>query len=218
MSLQHEIIHGHPTSRQAPQQLRSATWPLALWLPYEIYRALASAPSQRRAPDRSARRSRELLLDAGAMATNSGRWAAASCARNRRCSAGHDRPGLGDVAFLAELVRSIAFAANPGCLRSLLRHALEVAVVLIWVLGVCRMPFWTYLLVLCLSRHGAGDGALLRRASRGRKRTSGARRSSRDARCSARCSCSTTCTSPITCGRRCRGIGCRSCIASIARR
>ena len=37
MSLQHEAIHGHPT-RMKWLNTAIATWPLALWLPYETYR------------------------------------------------------------------------------------------------------------------------------------------------------------------------------------
>src|ERR1700690_3398266 len=37
MSLQHEIIHGHPTRRRWINNL-VGQWPLALWLPFENYR------------------------------------------------------------------------------------------------------------------------------------------------------------------------------------
>ena len=36
-SLQHEIIHGHPTTNRAFNRLLGS-WPLLLWLPYESYR------------------------------------------------------------------------------------------------------------------------------------------------------------------------------------
>ena len=36
-------------------------------------------------------------------------------------------------------------AGKPRKLRDTARHLLEASVVLIWVLGVCRMPLWTYL-------------------------------------------------------------------------
>jgi len=37
MSLQHEIIHGHPTRKRWLNNL-IGQWPLALWLPFENYR------------------------------------------------------------------------------------------------------------------------------------------------------------------------------------
>src|SRR5579863_8821539 len=37
MSLQHEIIHGHPTRTRWINNL-IGQWPLALWLPFENYR------------------------------------------------------------------------------------------------------------------------------------------------------------------------------------
>ena len=37
MSLQHEIIHGHPTRKRWINNL-IGQWPLALWLPFENYR------------------------------------------------------------------------------------------------------------------------------------------------------------------------------------
>ena len=36
-SLQHEIIHGHPTTNRTVNRLLGS-WPLLLWLPYESYR------------------------------------------------------------------------------------------------------------------------------------------------------------------------------------
>src|ERR1700722_10108165 len=36
-SLQHEIIHGHPTPNRTVNRLIGC-WPLLLWLPYESYR------------------------------------------------------------------------------------------------------------------------------------------------------------------------------------
>lgn len=38
-SLQHEIIHGHPTRNRRVNRLLGI-WPLALWLPYDRYRAM----------------------------------------------------------------------------------------------------------------------------------------------------------------------------------
>ena len=67
MSLQHEIIHNHPTrSRRVNRAL--GAWPLALWLPFESLPHHPSAASQRHTPDRSARRSRILLSHRRAMA------------------------------------------------------------------------------------------------------------------------------------------------------
>lgn len=45
MSLQHELIHGHPTRLVWFNQLLG-TLPLAVWYPYGVYRDSHGAPSQ----------------------------------------------------------------------------------------------------------------------------------------------------------------------------
>ena len=64
LNLQHETIHGHPTRKRAVNEAIGC-WPLSLWLPYSIYRSTHLAHHRDENLDRSARRSRELLLDRG---------------------------------------------------------------------------------------------------------------------------------------------------------
>ena len=86
MSLQHEIIHNHPTRwRRLNRAL--GTWPLVLWLPFEIYR-------RTHLQHHNDNRLTDPLEDPESYYHTSeqwrawGRWGGPSCARNPPCSAG----------------------------------------------------------------------------------------------------------------------------------
>jgi fatty acid desaturase len=150
MSLQHEIIHGHPTRSKRINTL-IGTWPLALWVPYEIYRR-----THLRHHDDS--RLTDPLDDPESYYWTQARWreagpVARGIARANSTFLGRVTIGPTWAAwrFWQGLVRQW-LSHDPEMGFILLRHALEVAVVLTWVMGVCRMPFWTY--VACFAYPG----------------------------------------------------------------
>jgi fatty acid desaturase len=142
MSLQHEIIHGHPT-RQRWLNLLIGTWPLALWLPFEVYR-------RTHLQHHNDTRLTDPLDDPESYYWSAQQWEGlgglgrvivrAQASLLGRLTIG---PAWSMTRFWWFEARLIA-GGDRRRLKALARHALEVAVVLAWVLGVCGMPFWIY--------------------------------------------------------------------------
>ncbi len=148
MSLQHEVLHGHPTrSRRVNDAIGFP--PLTLWLPYLIYRRL------------HLRHHRDAYLtdpleDPESYYVTPERFAALSPAARARLR--FRNTFFGRISYGA--FRSIflfLFAEARRCLkgdraeqRLWLFHIAGVAVVLFWVCGICRMSLFTYLLCFVL--------------------------------------------------------------------
>ena len=211
--------HPRPSDPQSKRvNTLIGTWPLALWVPYEIYR-------RTHLQHHNDSRLTDPLDDPESYYWTEEQWRALGRARAR---AGRARnatflgrvtigPAWVAVRFWRGLIRQWLLARSrngrdPAAPRARGRRRAR--------LGDRRLPDAVLDLpaVLRLSRHGAGAGALLRRASRGGAGRASAPRSSRIRGFSACCSCSTTCMWRIICGRRSPGIGCRSSTGSIARR
>jgi fatty acid desaturase len=143
-SLQHETIHGHPTSSPRINRL-TASLPLSLWIPYGIYRAthlkhhrlsgrhLTEVPHD---PE-TFYRAQGSLSQAGTL-----RRAiyAANCTMAGRLILG---PALAVGEFWASEARQLL--AGDRCRAAIwLRHVLAAAVVLLWTVGVCHIPFLVY--------------------------------------------------------------------------
>ena len=142
MGLQHEIIHGHPTRHRALNDLIGG-WPLALWLPYEVYR-------RTHLQHHNDNRLTDPLDDPESYYFTPEQW--------------RDLGVLGRAAvraqstLLGRLVIGPAWAMGRFWwmeLRAVLqgdrrkfavlgRYAMELSLVLVWVFGICRVPFWTY--------------------------------------------------------------------------
>jgi fatty acid desaturase len=143
-SLQHETIHGHPTSSRRLNRML-ASLPLALWIPYAIYRSTHLQHHRHegryltdvsRDPESFYLRS-GTLAEAGAMARV---LYSINCTLAGRLILG---PAITIIKFGTSEVRMI----RPGNKRRLLiwaRHSLGVAIVLLWTVGVCRIPFLVY--------------------------------------------------------------------------
>ncbi|HEU5060221.1 MAG TPA: fatty acid desaturase [Kofleriaceae bacterium] len=143
-SLQHEAVHGHPTGRPALDAVIAGI-PLGLWLPFPIYRtshlahhgtAFLTDPFDdpesyyvdRDRWTRMSRGQRAVLL---AMQTVAGRLLLG--------------PPVVVLRFAAAEARQLA-QGDLGRLRIWAVHALGCAAVLTWVVGVCGIPAWVYLL------------------------------------------------------------------------
>jgi fatty acid desaturase len=142
MSLQHEIIHDHPT-RSRRLNAWIGAWPLALWLPFEAYR-------RSHLQHHNDTRLTDPLDDPESYYWNRRQWdeigalgrglVRAQATLLGRVTIG---PAWSMSRFWGNEIRLIA-AGDKRRRTALGRHALEVGVVLAWLLGVCHMPFWTY--------------------------------------------------------------------------
>ena len=210
MSLQHEVIHNHPTKWRRLNQWIGA-WPLSLWLPYEIYRVT-------HLQHHNDLRLTDPLDDPESYYYTCEQWAALGPfgrGISRAQSTLLGRLTLGPAwsigRFWGHELRAIARGDRRRRII-LARHLLEAGVVLIWVLGVCGMPFWTY---FWLFSYAGTALALVRSFAEHRADPAVERRTAivETAGFSARCSCSTTCTSFIICARGCPGTKSRAGIA-----
>lgn len=145
MSLQHEVIHGHPTR---DRRINDAIGfpPLSLWLPYAVYREshLAHHRDQHLTDPLEDPESRYLTAE---------RWAAMGPVRRALTRANATLagrmalgPALAIGGFLAEQAGRLTDRRRPVW-RVWLAHGAGVAAVVAWVSGVCGMPLWEYALL-----------------------------------------------------------------------
>jgi fatty acid desaturase len=143
MSLQHEIIHGHPTRRRWVNNL-IGQWPLALWLPFEIYRHSHLA-------HHNDERLTDPLDDPESFYWRREDWDGLGRAGRvivRLQSSLLGRMLIGPIWASATLWRGEIAGIAAGerkTIRQAAVHGATALVVLAWVLGVCRMPLATYL-------------------------------------------------------------------------
>lgn len=152
MSLQHEIIHGHPTRNKTVNTL-IGTWPLSLWLPYEIYR-------RSHLMHHNDARLTDPLDDPESYYWTEAQWRALGPLSRAMVTAQATLVGRVTIGpawsmfrFWHNMIRQL-FARDRRLLAIFARHAVEVAVVLFWALHVCQMPFWTYF--FCFAYPGTG--------------------------------------------------------------
>ena len=144
-SLQHEIIHGHPT-RRPWVNTALAMAPIALWLPYPLYRS-------RHLSHHATPHLTDPLADTESFYVQPERWRRLGpvhrvLLRVHNTLAGRLLlgPALTMLAFWREegarLVRGEA-----GCVRIWAEHAVLSALVLVWVLWICGIPLWAYVML-----------------------------------------------------------------------
>lgn len=151
-SLQHEVIHGHPTRlRWLNDALgKPALW---LWLPYQRYREL------------HLRHHRNDILtdpldDPESYYVTSRRWQDTWLPLRLALVANQTLAGrltLGTLLAIAGFWRAEwrrARLRDPAQLKVWLEHAAWVSLILAWVLGVCGMPFWQYVLMFVVPGTG----------------------------------------------------------------
>ena len=142
-SLQHEVIHGHPTRSRSIND--AIGWPpLSLWLPYAIYREghLTHHRDEHLTDPIEDPESSYLTQAAwdrlGGVGRSLARWN----------STLFGRLALGPMVMIASFLTQEAAVVLEGdrARRNLwIRHAIGVAAVLVWVIAVCDMPLWLYL-------------------------------------------------------------------------
>lgn len=144
-SLQHEAVHGYP--------FRSRFWNSAfvfpslwLWLPYTQYRhlhLLHHRNDRLTVPDEDPE---SIYLSAEAFA----RMHPLQRAYRQAMTTVAGRLLLGPPYFAARAWREMAgklFAGDWHYMRKWLIHAPAVALVLLWVMAVCHIPLWQYVLL-----------------------------------------------------------------------
>lgn len=142
-SLQHEVVHGHPTRWRGLNLMLVLPAP-ALWLPFELYRS--SHLAHHRAP---------ALADPAGDPESFYARADGTVARSRvlrTLAAAHNtlagRLVLGPIVLfagsLADGARRIGRGDRPA-VRAWSVHLLGCAIVLVWVVGICEMSPWLYL-------------------------------------------------------------------------
>jgi fatty acid desaturase len=146
-SLQHETIHGHPTSSRRLNAMLGAL-PLSLWMPYALYREthLRHHRHGGRHLTEVGHDPESFYLPAGLSGTGRvRRWIyAANCTLAGRMILG---PAIAMMRFWAAEFGKI-LKGDRRRLRIWSRHALGVALVLGWVVGVCHIAPFVYFALL----------------------------------------------------------------------
>lgn len=146
-SLQHETIHGHPTRWRRVNTILGFA-PLSLWLPFELYRR-----------SHQAHHATEHLTDPAH--DPEARYLPASASVIHRAVAALQETLLGRLvlgpaieigAFWLDEARRLA-RGEPGRAAIWFWHGLATALVVGWLVQVCRMPLWLY--GLCFVYPGA---------------------------------------------------------------
>jgi fatty acid desaturase len=147
-SLQHEIVHGHPTRWYAVNRLLGIL-PLALWLPYDRYRTM------HRIHHRDERLT-DPIDDPESFYWRPQEWQRLSRAsrlllRIQQTLAGRVLVGafwqIG--AFLVRDVQALKRGEREVC-RTWLEHLAWCVPVVLWVRWVCGMPLWIYFLLIAV--------------------------------------------------------------------
>ena len=147
-SLQHEAVHGQLAPWRWLNDL-PALPPLALWLPFPIYRATHEAHHDFEILTEPWRDPESFYVDQATWRRL--RPPARALLRAHNTLLG--RLLLGPFLVIGQFLVAEARAFARGDRRNLrmwLWHPLAVALVLLWVVGVCGLPLWQYLLLFVL--------------------------------------------------------------------
>lgn len=142
-SLQHEVIHGHPTRNQSIND--AIGWPpLSLWLPYAIYRE-GHLVHHRDEHLTDPIEDPESSYFTQAAWERMGRFGKLVAAWNMTLLG---RLTIGPlVMIISFLAQEAILVANGDRKRAAiwLRHGLGVIAMLVWIVLICGMPLWLYL-------------------------------------------------------------------------
>ena len=151
-SLQHEIIHGHPT-RSALFNRLTVVVPLSLWLPFARYRRshLAHHVDARLTDPfddpESFYWTKEGWTGLGPMARAVHRLQ--QTLAGRIIIGSYLRIGM----FLAKEIRAVLHD-KAHARRDWLEHLLWCVPVIVWVKGICGMPLWIYFVTIVIPANG----------------------------------------------------------------
>jgi len=157
-SMQHEIVHGHPTIWRPLNRLMGIV-PLSLWLPFDRYRRnhLVHHVNDRLTDPLDDPESYYLTPESWTHLSRVGR----GILQVQQTLAG--RIVIGSFWRIARFLRKdfLAVLRNDEGMRAIwLEHLLWCLPVIAWVTLVCRMPLWIYVLAMVIP----GNGILLIRS------------------------------------------------------
>lgn len=145
-SLQHELLHGHPTRSEALN--KALVWlPIGLLMPYTIYRDSHIAHHR-------CERLTDPEQDPESFYVPAAEWSRYSPARRLLLRVNNTLLGrltIGPVIVATTFLFSQASMLVKGDRRYAwvwVWHLAGCAMVLYWVVGVCGMPFWQYLVLV----------------------------------------------------------------------
>jgi fatty acid desaturase len=147
-SLQHEILHGHPTRSTRFNRLLALP-PLALWLPYERYR-------QRHLQHHRDERLTDPIDDTESAYWTPAAWAGLGPLARRAVRAQQTLLGrvlLGPFWRIPRFLRGefgYCRRDEHDARRVWLEHLAWCVPVLAWVVWVCGIPLWVYVLVMAV--------------------------------------------------------------------
>ena len=147
-SLQHEILHGHPTRSAAVNRLFGIL-PLSLWIPYDRFRALhlTHHVNDRLTDPIDDPESNYVTPDAWQRHSSLARWIfeVQLTLAGRMLIGSWWRIGW----FLSSEAR--AFARNePGVRTAWITHLILCVPVVYWVTAVCDIPLWLYIVAMVI--------------------------------------------------------------------
>ncbi|HEX3982249.1 MAG TPA: fatty acid desaturase [Acidisoma sp.] len=142
MSLQHELLHGHPTRIRAVNDALGFP-PLTLWLPYQIYR-LSHLRHHRDAHLTDPLEDPETYYLTEARFGRLGPLARASLRFSHTFFGRITFGALRSVILFLWAHGRACLRGNRAELRLWLPHLAGVVVVLAWVIGICHMSLWLY--------------------------------------------------------------------------
>ena len=159
-SLQHEVIHGHPTGRRAIDDALGML-PLGLWMPFQAYRRVHLLHHR-------VSRLTDPGTDPESFYFTAERWRRMPSLLRwlmifnntlfGRLSVG---PAIAAARYWWAEIRALSGGDGRRVLREWWHHLALAAVLLWWVSAVCGMPLWVYLLAayvgLSLTLHRSFD-------------------------------------------------------------
>ncbi len=144
-SLQHEVLHGHPT-RSAWINGMLASAPLGLWLPYALYRA-------RHLEHHAVEELTDPVLDPESFYIERSRWRRLGPWARRLLAFNNTLIGrltLGPALTMLGVGRE-EFGRLKGSdaesRQAWMGHGLAVPALLVWIVWVCGIPVWAYLVL-----------------------------------------------------------------------
>jgi fatty acid desaturase len=157
-SMQHEVLHGHPTRSVAVNRL-FGMWPLSLWIPYDRFRVLHLVHH-----DNS--RLTDPIDDPESSYWTPQAWQELSAFQRRMIELQLTLAGrmlIGSwwrIGHFWALEARAAARGDPGVRGAWLLHLLLCVPVVYWVTVACGIPLWVYLLAMVIP----GNGLLLVRS------------------------------------------------------
>jgi fatty acid desaturase len=145
-SLQHEIVHGHPTRWRGLNRYFGIV-PLTIWLPYERYKQTHHAHHRDE-------RLTDPMDDPESFYWEPEQWARLTPIRRAFIRAEHTLAGrilIGSFwrigLFLASELRAVV-RGEPGVRAAWLEHLLWCVPIVLWVTIVCGIPLWIYFVAM----------------------------------------------------------------------